>query len=174
MITKISGFTIIELMLTVAIAGILVAVALPSFRNMANNNCLTTSVNSITANLQRARSEAIKRRTNVTIAATGGDWSNGWSVTLNEDRDGDGVIDLGEDIDGSGDLGNVTIQTATPTCGAIITGSETDFTYGSDGFIDTAGTFSVCDDRDDETGRQISISLTGRPNLDAEYDGCNP
>ena len=164
----------IELMLTIAIAGILAAVALPSFKNMQKNNCLTTSVNSLVSSLQRARSEAIKRRTNVTITAVGGSWSNGWNITLDEDRNGNGTLDTGEDYDGDGVLNNaVVVQKTALSCGADVTGTATSFVYGSDGFIDNPGTFKVCDSRPDETGKELSISLTGRPDLDSKYTGCN-
>src|SRR3990172_12133014 len=140
MMTKQTGFTIIELMLTIAIAGILMAVALPNYSNMTKNNCLTTSVNSLVATLQRARSEAIKARTDVTITAAGGNWGSGWSVTMDEDRDDDDVLDTGEDFDGDGVLdSSVTIQTATLTCGATITEVsdpvKTSLAYGSPGFV---------------------------------------
>lgn len=174
MMKKITGFTMIEIMLTIAIAGILAAVAMPSFTNMKKNNCLTTSVNSLVSSLQRARSEAVKRRTNVTVAAVGGDWSNGWNVTLDEDRNGNGTLDTGEDYDGDGVLDNaVEVQKTALSCGAQITGSATSFIYGSDGFVNTPGDFEVCDSRPDETGKQLSISMTGRPDMNSKYTGCN-
>ena len=174
MMKKITGFTLIEIMITIAIAGILAAVALPSFGNMKKNNCLTTSVNSLVSSLQRARSEAVKRRTNVTVAAVGGNWSNGWDITLDEDRNGNGTLDSGEDYDGDGVLDNAAVvQKTALSCGAEISGTATSFVYGSDGFIDNPGTFEVCDDRPDETGKQLSISMTGRPDMDSKYTGCN-
>ena len=174
MMKKITGFTMIEIMITIAIAGILAAVALPSFSNMQKNNCLTTSVNSLVSSLQRARSDAVKRRTNVTVSAASGDWSNGWNITLDEDRNGNGTLDSGEDYDGNGVLNNAAVvQKTTLSCGATITGTATSFVYGSDGFINNPGDFTVCDDRPDETGKKLSISLTGRPNLDSKYTGCN-
>jgi type IV fimbrial biogenesis protein FimT len=158
-------------MLTVAIAGILMAVALPSYNNMIKNNCLTTSVNSLVSALQRARSEAVKRRSDVTIAALGGSWSNGWTETMDEDRDGDGTLDAGEDFDGDGTLdASVTILSSTVTCEATVTKSGANtITYEPDGFTDATATFTVCDNRTGESGKQLNISITGRPNLNSSF-----
>ena len=66
-----SGFTIIELMVTVAVAGILLAVAVPSFNQMAVNSRLTTQVNDVVGALNLARSEAIKRNARVSFCRVG-------------------------------------------------------------------------------------------------------
>lgn len=54
------GFTIVELMVTVAVAAILLVIAVPSFRNVTANNRLNTAVNDLVASLGSARMEAIK------------------------------------------------------------------------------------------------------------------
>lgn len=55
------GFTLIELVITLIVAAILIAVAIPSFRNLINSNRLTTAANATIAALNTARMEAIKR-----------------------------------------------------------------------------------------------------------------
>lgn len=55
------GFTIVELMVTVAVAAILLVIAVPSFRNIINSNRLTTATNTLVNALNTARMEAIKR-----------------------------------------------------------------------------------------------------------------
>ena len=55
------GFTLVELMITVAVAAVLVMIAVPSFNNIINANRLSTAANEIVGALNVARMEAIKR-----------------------------------------------------------------------------------------------------------------
>jgi type IV fimbrial biogenesis protein FimT len=83
-----SGFTLVELMVTLAVAAILATLAIPSFWNIIQNNRATTEANELVSALHFARSEAIKRATRVSLCpstnqtgCTGGtDWSDGWII----------------------------------------------------------------------------------------------
>jgi type IV fimbrial biogenesis protein FimT len=59
------GFTIVELMVTVAVAAILLVIAVPSFNTIINSNRLTTAANTLVNALNTARMEAIKRNASV-------------------------------------------------------------------------------------------------------------
>lgn len=84
-----AGFTMIELMITVALASILLAVAVPSFNQIIVSGRLTAQTNEMVAAVSLARSEAIKRNANVTLcradngsttcATTAGAWQN-WII----------------------------------------------------------------------------------------------
>lgn len=177
-----AGFTIIELLMTVAVVGILIAVALPNYNQFVKNNCLTATTNSLVSSFQLARSEAIKRRTPVGVyAATG--WANGWEVF--EDADGDSVKDAGEEVIRVSDTTcGAGLKTITEIKGSIApaapnpvtppnpndtTAGQTTFIYKANGFINSAATFDLCDDRAGERGREITISVTGRPNTNSEF-----
>lgn len=73
---KTSGFTIIELMIAVAVVGVLAAVAMPSFNYTIQNNRVKTAASDAHMSLLLARSEAIKRNEKVKITLN----TNGWQV----------------------------------------------------------------------------------------------
>ncbi len=159
-----SGFTIIELLLTVTIAGVLLGIALPSFQNQIKNNCLTNNVNALVTSLQLARSEATKRRQSVFVSASNaGDSDNEWGLgwTVWQDADGDSNLDAGEEIRVVALTCEVTTMDETADDVVLI--------YRPTGFIDDVATFNVCDNRTAETGRQLSISITGRPNVNSSF-----
>jgi len=87
--SRIAGFTLIELMVTVAIAAVLLVVAVPSFVSFQRNSELTSATNSFVAAANAARGEAMKRGMNaMVVPATGTDWSTGWTVFVDQDRSG--------------------------------------------------------------------------------------
>jgi prepilin-type N-terminal cleavage/methylation domain-containing protein len=80
------GFTLIELMVVVAIVAVLATVGAPSFRDMLLNQRLAAAARGFGAALSLARSEAIQRAQSVTVTAlAGNDWSGGWTVRTGPD-----------------------------------------------------------------------------------------
>lgn len=82
------GFTIIELMVTLVVLAIVVAVAIPGFNTLIQNNRSVALAEEFITALNFARAEAIKRGGRVAICAsdTGtsceGDWTDGWIVIV--------------------------------------------------------------------------------------------
>lgn len=66
--------------MVIAIMGVLITIAMPSFVTFTASQKVKTASFDLYAAMMFARSEAIKRKVNVTVAATGGDWKNGWTV----------------------------------------------------------------------------------------------
>lgn len=96
-----NGFTLLELLVTLAIVSIVVMIGTPSFQNTINNSRLTAAVNELSATMNLARSEAIKRNKFVIVCRAGmytvGDftgycgeegssWRDGWRVFVDVDR----------------------------------------------------------------------------------------
>lgn len=73
------GFTLIELMIVLVILGIMAVMVAPA--NMTEGGRVTSAATDIHMSLLRARSEAIKRNTNVTVTAMGS-WKNGWNTNF--------------------------------------------------------------------------------------------
>lgn len=68
-------------MVVISIVAILAAVAAPSFKNIINGQRVKSAGYELFSSLIIARSEAIKRNGNVTLAALSGGWQNGWQIT---------------------------------------------------------------------------------------------
>lgn len=82
------GFSLIELMITIALAGILMAVAAPSMQKMFKTNRVQTEASSFVGDLMLARTEAVKRGQNVSVCVSSdglnclaaNTWNSGWIV----------------------------------------------------------------------------------------------
>lgn len=75
-----TGFTLVELMITLAVVAILLTVGIPSFQAIFQSNRLATQANEMIGAINLARSEAIKRGANVTVTPSAGGFQNGWCI----------------------------------------------------------------------------------------------
>lgn len=81
------GFTLLELMIAIAIAAIVVVMGAPAFTEMIANQRVKAVTSELLTELAYARAEAAKRRARVGVAMNGVAWENGWSVFVDDDRD---------------------------------------------------------------------------------------
>jgi len=160
---KFSGFTIIELMFTLAVAAALLVVAVPAFMNIVQNNRVTAQANSFLTAVTLARSEAIKRRDTVNVVADSGtaSWREGWEV---QDSGGT-TLRVFEEMD--------------PVVTFTSTGGNIQFSFGRDGRLTTgADTLQLriaaakCDPGMPYTGRNILISQTGNARVERTDQVC--
>lgn len=80
------GFSLVELLLVVAVLAVVLGVGVPSLRSLMQRQKITTTVNDFFASLNLARSEAIQRggRVDMVPADDAGDWAKGWVVFVDE------------------------------------------------------------------------------------------
>ena len=82
-----SGFTLVELMVVIAVLAILASIGIPGFQGIVAENRATSAANELLATLQFARSAAIAQSRPVTVRPTNDDWNGGWVVEMNENGD---------------------------------------------------------------------------------------
>jgi type IV fimbrial biogenesis protein FimT len=145
-----AGFTLVELVITIAIAAIVVTVAVPGFQGFVLNNRMSGNANDMIATLGYGRSEAVKRAADVTVCASddgatcSGTWADGWVVL-----DGAGNVLRAQEA-----LGGTT----------TLAGADT-IVFNANGRMTTpaaATVLTLCPGKDGIQGRQIAIEPTGR------------
>ena len=174
-----SGYTLMELMVTISIAGILLGVAIPSFTSIITNNHLTTYTNELVTALNFARSEAIKRGVQVTVRNKGASthWESGWDVFV--DINGNQTFNDASPSTPCATGQDCLLRTydALPIDYTLTTGASAYKDYAAylpSGFSKSGvgDTFRLCKGTDKTTSREITISAVGRARVLTGTDSC--
>lgn len=177
-----TGFTLIELMFTIAVLAVLLAVGVPNFRDFLRASRISGATNDIVTDFSVARSEAVKRRVPVTLCKSrdgatceeDNDPFNRWIIFVDDadpaaasGNDGNGAVDGGEQILRQREVaGSITVK---------VNADARRIVYRPSGFPDntaanTVSQFVLCDERGNNisvggvtAARAVTISTTGRP-----------
>lgn len=160
-----SGFSLIELMITIAVLAILVALAAPSFTAMINANRITGQTNELISSLQLARMEAVRRNEAVrvcrttdgaTCSATTGAWT-GWLTVVDSD--------------------NEVLRAGTVKAPVRVSGSAAAVRFGGDGLarVDAGGvlfggTITSCIPTTSPAENRRVISIIGGSRVSSDHD----
>lgn len=173
------GFTLIELLVALAVAGILLAVGVPSFAEAIKESKISSQYNAFVGSLFLARSEAVKGPGQVTVCPRNGpssnqcgsktNWENGWIVFIDNttvpDESTAKIDSADEIISVSGAIsGDNIIKAIGSSSNSAIDAEEVAFVrYLQDGGAEwSAGSVVICDtDRGPASSRAINIVLTG-------------
>jgi type IV fimbrial biogenesis protein FimT len=172
-----TGFTLIELIVTLSIAALLFGVAIPSFSSTITSSRLTATVNELVTALNFARSEAIKRGQKVIVRKTGENWEDGWQIFVDIDRSNlakQNVFNTGTDI-------VLRVYSALPETYTLRGDNNfMDFIrFQPDGSANNLGSFVLCNNSDrnnkpeTNTSKLVTVNFTGRVHIgiDADNDG---
>jgi type IV fimbrial biogenesis protein FimT len=167
------GFTLIELIVVVAIAAVVLMIGIPSFSASIKSSEVQTGSSNFFTTLLLARSEAVKRNQPAVICKSAdgaactaaGDWEDGWLIYA--DADLDNVQDSGEEV-----IRSYLALSNQITLRSNNASQSNRLTYRPDGTITTAGTFRVCHGGETQWGRSIIISVTGRARREDGVASC--
>lgn len=177
----IHGFTLIELMVVLAIVAVITLIAAPNFSNTILRNRIDSQLRDLAQHINLARSETVSKNTAVSLCRSddqstcssslaNGDWSDGWIVFA--DIDGDSVVDTEDTIlkvhegieRGELQVSDDNAVTPAPLNALVFTRIA----------VNSRATFKFCDESaDDTTARALILERTGRVmrSIDDNADG---
>jgi len=169
-----AGFTLYELLITVAIVAIVLAFGIPNLRDFTANSRMTAAANDLHASFYLARSEAARAKSTVSICASanamaadpdcGGTFEDGWIVYM--DDNGDIVHDAGESVLRRHDALDDNVNISTPGMDDYFSFSAAGLGRGNITGTPPVTTAVICDDRGNETaagGRSAARVLVVTP-----------
>lgn len=150
-----AGFTLIELMVTVVIVGVLASLAIPALQHMILSQEVRTAASDLQTSLYFARSEAIKRATNVAVVPTSSDWKNGWTVRIAST--------------------STVLRTEPALSSSLSSMTGSTITYRDDGHVtSTPATIVITTANPKVQARCLKVDLSGRPDVNNyAYGGTN-
>ena len=160
------GFTLYELLLTLGLVAVLVSLGVPAFASMIARSRQAVEINALFHAFHVARKESIVHRQVVSLCPSadgqsclpGKDWSPGWIVFRNEDRDSPPQVDPGEQL----------VQAHLVANSVRISANRSGFTLRATVKRATNGTLIVCDAGRRVRPKALVVSYTGRPRVALE------
>ncbi len=150
-----NGFSLIELIVTLAIVAIVMMIGVPNFNSAIQNSRLTTTANELVTAFHLARSESVKRNQNVVVSAINDNWQDGYRV----------FVDLSKataTAKNTFDEGDFLIKESSQLALPVTSDNGAFVTYNSLGITGKIIKFSLCNN-EIKKGRLIRLNAIGRP-----------
>ncbi|MCX4026721.1 GspH/FimT family pseudopilin [Endozoicomonas sp. SM1973] len=163
---EISGFTLVELLITLTVLSITVNFVVPSFDSLIRSYKLRAETNNLIASLYLAKSEAIKRNQTITIGVAGAKqsrWEEGWQIYTDVEKNGNTDFNPSED--------KLIKKIVDVKQGIYIASNSQQNNYISfrhNGMLAGAQrqiSFYVCGINENDKNREVMVSLMGRPSV---------
>lgn len=166
------GLTLIELLVTLSILAVLIAMAAPNFRTAIENNEITTLNDKILTSMRFARSEAIGRGIPITVCfsndeatCSGTTWTDGWIIFT--DANAGRTVNVGTD-----EILKVIEVNYSGHSVSLISNVTTSFQFDTEGRASENGTFQVCGPSSQDTSAKgVVIESSGSARLALDSDG---
>ena len=152
-----AGFTLVELVVTIAVMAVVMAIAFPSFQNTLRSHRVSTSTNDVISLISLARSEGVRSTHGGGVCASGDgatcgtDWSAGWLAWA--DANANGSLDAGE----------VVLRFSNGSGHIVATGPSSPVTFDARGLRSSAGTQVIALQPDSCGGQAFRRTLTITP-----------
>ena len=156
------GFTLVEMMVSLAVLAVMLAIVPPSLATLASTSKMRAAQSELISSLMVARSEAGKRGKTVYVTATtpttGNEFAAGWSVWVDEDDSADY------------NAGDTLVRKQADLSGGVVlgtTGNVTQVAFAPSGFVsgNTSVTFKVCGKNDTSKGFSVALQPVGLADL---------
>ncbi len=157
------GYSLYELIITIGLVALVMSLGLPSFGKILANHRLKAEVDALFHAVHLARKESVVRRRAVTLCPSHDgqncepqfDWSGGWIMFVNLDRDTPATRDSDEPV----------LQRFSGISHNTVTANRRSFSFRTTALRATNGTFIFCDKARRGVARALIVSYTGRPRV---------
>ena len=157
------GYSLYELIITIGVVALVMSLGVPSFGKMVADHRLKVEVDALFHAVHLARKESIIRRRAVTLCPSrdglncqpGLDWSDGWIMFVNLDRDVPATRDSDEPV----------LQRFSVSLHNQVVANRRSFSFRTTELRATNGTFIFCDKARRAAPRALVVSYTGRPRV---------
>ncbi|MCO7233781.1 MULTISPECIES: GspH/FimT family pseudopilin [unclassified Cobetia] len=154
------GFTLVELMVTIAVLAIISTVAVPAWQGFITRQEVASTTETLTTALNYARSTAVTRGRQVSVCPLSGDgsrcedttaWNNGWAVVL------------GSPADAMSNFNSDKVEVLREHAGsASVQIASKNISFDSQGAVNSTTRLLICGHAASQAHRQLGLSIIGR------------